>query len=352
MRDERQLPRPTMGPVARFDHADSAWNRAVHSSRHADPFSCRTEWQLSFHEAMSPDRHLLVRTADDSMIAFAAQTDPRLGPLLEPIESSWLFGCPLLGPHAAELLSETLVQLHQHTPLPCLLISGLDATPPQASGTISPTEGRDTDLERRIRTQLGSRFEVFRLAPTTLVYGDLAGGLDGWLGRRTAKVRRNVRRDGRRLRDLGIRFERHSPRTKQESDAVYERMLAVESLSWKGTGRCGMAEEPSQSFYRLLLNRLAAGGLARIVIAHDQSAGNDAGFIFGGMHGGVYRGQQFSYAESWRAHSLGNVLQLEKVRWLAELGASRYDMGPMMAYKRHWAEHQQAMGALLLRPAE
>ena len=79
--------------------------------------------------------------------------------------------------------------------------------------------------------------------------------------------------------------------------------------------------------------------------------GEDIGFVFGGVASGVYRGQQFSFVEAWRRASIGNLLQLEQVRWLCEEGVERYDMGPVMDYKRSWTETHRRFDAVALRPA-
>ena len=89
----------------------------------------------------------------------------------------------------------------------------------------------------------------------------------------------------------------------------------------------------------------AANG--RVVFA--RAAERDVGFVFGGLAGALYRGQQFSYVEDLAALSLGNLLQQEQIRWLAEEGIARYDLGPLMEYKLHWAETRTPMEALLLR---
>lgn len=128
-------------------------------------------------------------------------------------------------------------------------------------------------------------------------------------------------------------------------------MLAVEKQSWKGIGHCGMAEPPSSRFYSILLAALARTGDARVIFARHED--QDIGFIFGGMAGNIYRGQQFSFADSWRSFSIGNLLQQEKIRWLCEDGALRYDMGPIsgprMGYKSHWTESTVTLHTLLLR---
>lgn len=89
-------------------------------------------------------------------------------------------------------------------------------------------------------------------------------------------------------------------------------------------------------------------GSGRVMFARHE--GRDIGFIFGALFGNVYRGQQFSYADDWKGASIGNLLQLEQIRWLCEEGAIRYDMGPQMGYKRHWTERRTLITTLALRP--
>ena len=110
-----------------------------------------------------------------------------------------------------------------------------------------------------------------------------------------------------------------------------------------------MAEPPSLQFYKAMLRRMAIAGTARVMFARDGE-GRDIGFIFGGLAGTTYRGQQFSFVEQWRSASIGNLLQIEQIGWLCEEGVRRYDMGPEMRYKHHWTERQTAMSTWLLRP--
>lgn len=328
---EQQPPQPaaeTFGGVARptlaaLDHGDSAWNRAARRTAQGDPLCCRTEWQLSFHETMAQPRPVFVRAGGDSLIAFAGRLDRRLGPLLEPVEAHWFFGCPLLGPHAVELLAALLAEPGQARAAPTVLVSGIL---------------RRGGLRRRLAALCRGRLRAVELEPTILCCASLAGGFDGFLSRRSGGLRRNTRQAARRAADAGVYFERHVPRGDADADAVYARMLAVEERSWKGIGRCGMAEPPARQFYGVLLRRLARSGAGRVAFARRD--GDDIGFVFGGLADRVYRGQQFSYVEDWHHASIGNLLQLEQVRWLCEEGATRYDMGPSMDYKRHWTEQR------------
>ena len=65
----------------------------------------------------------------------------------------------------------------------------------------------------------------------------------------------------------------------------------------------------------------------------------------------IYRGQQFSFDDEWRSASLGSLLQMQQLQWLCEEGVARYDMGPVMQYKHHWAEMQVRFDAIALRPS-
>ena len=104
-------------------------------------------------------------------------------------------------------------------------------------------------------------------------------------------------------------------------------MLAVELQSWKGIAGRGMEQPGVTDFYRRMLRELSETAEARVIMARFE--GRDIGFIFGGMLGKIYRGQQFSFVDDWAAGSIGNTLQAEQIKWLCEEGANRYDLGPL-----------------------
>jgi CelD/BcsL family acetyltransferase involved in cellulose biosynthesis len=281
-----------------------------------------------------PSRSLLLRETDGSVIAFGLRRHHRLGPLLEPLESQWLFGCPLLGPDAVELLAAALAEPELRRLAPAIVVSAL--------------RPRSAQL-RRLVAAFESRYAIHRLAGGVSCCASLDGGLEGFLARRSARLRKRLRQAERRANARGVTYERHAPAGAAEADAVYARMQAVERTSWKGIERCGMAERWSREFYGRLLRRLSASGGARVMFARAE--GRDVGFIFGGVAGACYRGQQFSYADDWSELSIGNLLQLEQVRWLCEEGVARYDMGPPMEYKRHWTELAIPSATRLLVPS-
>ena len=316
-----------------LDHANSLMNLIAGNTEQADPFCCRTEWQFSFHEAFNPDRNLCFRNSDDSIIAFSSYEHPNIGSILEPIESNWSFGCPLLGPGAVELLASLLQEEHFCHVQPFILLSGLIF---------------GSSLLMNVLTTFKKHYEIIQLEPSITRCASLSGNMDGYLSRRSAKFRRNIRQASLQLADKDVFFERCLPVSIEQADEAYARMLAVEEASWKGVGQCGMTVQPSRDFYLLMLRRLSLSGKGRVIFAKNGS--RDIGFIFGGITGQYYRGQQFSYAEDWSSYSIGSLLQLQQVRWLCEEGITRYDLGQAIDYKVRWAELELQTENLLLRP--
>ena len=313
--------------VLSLDRPQSLWNKLAIQTRQQDPFCCSPSWQLSFHDAFSPKRRLLIRHSDDSLVAFAEKIFSPEDIYLTPIEPRWFFGNNVLGPKGTELLRDTLIDIERHyaPTFPKIMIS---AIPPQGA------------VYKKLRKNFPVGFVFSRHSLETQCAASLAGGMDGFLSRRSANHRRKLRKQSRRAAEKGVTFERYGPTAISEIDAIYRRMLSVELSSWKGIGQCGMAERQPKKFYHTMFRRMTASQGARIMFARHED--KDIGFIFGGMVGDIYRGQQFSFDDDWSDVSIGNLLQLEQIKWLCEEGARRYDMGPLqgyrMDYKRHWTE--------------
>jgi hypothetical protein len=319
------------------DAFESEWNRLALATPQPDPFCATTHWQLAFREAIDPRRPLTLRQSDDGLIQFAEHRLSNAA-ALGPIERNWLFGCNLLGAGSIDLLAGLLQDLKHGGAAPGpVVISGLDP---------------DGALVMALIATFTKRYVVSRFRDEVQCAASLEGGLDGFLSRRSANTRRNVRRCAKRAAEAGVAFERHNPTSSSEADAVFERMLAVELTSWKGLRRCGMEAPSMIRFYSIMLRRLSRARAARVMFATLE--GRDVGFIFGGVAGGVYRGQQFSFDDRAAALSVGNLMQFEQIRWLCEDGAARYDLGPLigpsMEYKNHWTELRFPIEAYVMRP--
>lgn len=310
------------------------WESLALSGRHADPFCSGPAWQLAAHEVFAPERRLYYAASGSGLLVLAVQ-QTGAGPILTPLEDGWLFGATLLGPDAVNLLAQATRDFRaEYGSEAAVYLSGMrpDANP---------------DLIRGLAAEFGPSRNFFFHSASLQCMASLAGGLDGFLSRRSPHRRARLRALMRKAPAAGVDFERRLP-APEEVDALYARMLAVEEKSWKGAGHCGMAEKPAREFYAALLLRLARRGQARVIMASIE--GEDVGFIFGGVLAGgecgpYYRGQQFSFDQRRRRLGLGNMLQLAMIGWLCEEGVARYDLGPIsgerMGYKSHWAEEKR-----------
>ena len=303
------------------------WTKAALTTSQVDPFCCTTSWQLAFQEAFSPNCRLLIKESGNNAVVFAEKVFSPEEIYLTPIEAHWFFGCPLLGKHSVDLLDEMLAEIEQiYRPhFPKILISGI-----RPKGV----------LARRLIQTFADRFTLYFHSAGVQCAASLKGGVDGYLSRRSGNHRKKLKKYSRRAAEQGVYFERVSPASAEEAATTYARMIAVELTSWKGIGKCGMAEPPGEQFYDHMLKRLSVSQDGRVIFAKHE--GKDIGFIFGGKAGNIYRGQQFSYTDTWKKHSIGNIMQIEQIKWLCEEGAKRYDMGPIvgprMGYKAHWTE--------------
>ncbi len=319
--------------VAAFEHHNSLLNQLAGSSGLADPMCSRSEWIFGFHEAFTPQKKLFLRQNDSSVLALAAWVHPVVGLLLEPVEAHWFFSASLMGPESAALLEDLLQEPELRGRKPHIAISGLQ---------------QGSELWNNLLMLLDLEHEVGCLEPILFRSASLQGGADGFLSRRSAKFRKNLRQAEQRARGQGITIERCLPTTDEDAERAFDRMLAIEAQSWKGLENCGMGEEPYSTFYRLVYKRMCRSGAARAMFArHD---GRDIGFVMGGVNGRHYRGQQFSYALDWAAQSVGNLLQWAQIQWLCEEGIAQYDMGSTLEYKLHWTEIESRSHTLIWRP--
>lgn len=318
----------------------SHWTKLALTTHQADPFCCAPAWNLAYHHAINRGRALFYAASSQGALIFGETASANGDLVLAPLEDSWLYGQPLMGGDAPELLASVMPDLVEHYGgrLPPIVISGIIDPSPFSAALF-------------IRHSPACQF--FRHARMRQCSASLLGGIEGWLSRRSANCRAKLKKARRKAAELGVRFERARPDPGNAS-AIYNRILAIEKKSWKGIGHCGMAEEPSAEFYWQMLAMLARSRSALVIFA--SLADEDIGFIFGGLLGPCYRGQQFSYSDAYRQLSLGNILQFEKVAWLCELGCIRYDMGPAvgprMEYKSHWTELAQDFQTWIMRKAD
>ncbi|MBK9031860.1 MAG: GNAT family N-acetyltransferase [Myxococcales bacterium] len=310
-----------LAPVTLAELVDraAAFDRAVAVTPGIDRFCSSAPWVVAAHHALMGDRVPWLGTVGDGWIALARAQRPG-GRYLEPLELAWGLACPLLGPDPAALVDGLMQALALDRDWDLALLAGI-------------TTGGPHHLALRALLRPGWRLGV---GPSTERYvASLAGGVDGFLGRRSRNFRKAVRTDQRRAAEAGLVFVPVAV-TPATAQACLERIVAIESRSWKGQAGVGVDQGPMRDFYQRMIEPLAATDRARLMIAAVDD--RDVAFIFGGVFAGEYRGLQFSHDVAYRSYGLGNVAQLAQIEGLVAEGVDTYDLGTAMDYKARWAE--------------
>jgi len=297
----------------------AAFDRAVAVTPGIDRFCSSAPWVVAAHHALMGEREPWLGTVADGWIALARAQRPG-GRYLEPLELAWGLACPLIGPDPTAVVEGLMAGLAGEPDWDLALLAGI-------------ITGGAHHRALRACLRPGWRLGV---GPTTERYvASLAGGVDGFLGRRTRNFRKAVRADQRLAAAAGIAFAPVAV-TDADADAALARVVAIERQSWKGQAGVGVDQGPMQAFYQHMIGPLAATDRIRLMIA--QHDGADVAFILGGVFAGEYRGLQFSHDARYRAYGLGNVAQLAQIEALVAEGVHTYDLGTAMDYKARWAE--------------
>ncbi|MFH1808446.1 MAG: GNAT family N-acetyltransferase [Pseudomonadota bacterium] len=332
----------------------STYDAAVAASPDIDPFCSRSDWMISFARSHAPDLDVFVARRGDSHLALSRTDHDELGPLWHALEHGWRFASPIAGPGSEHLLLDLLAgEGRTLRPGHSLGTSGGSLDGERDGSDLSHGSVLISGLDpgprlMHLLMHLQGNHEIYRLPSTGRVVASLQGGLDGYLSRRSRELRRNLRRAGRRARDRGLHIERLVLDDRADVDALYGRVLEVESRSWKALEHMGADREPMRGFYHHLLHRLRVEGRARLLLAHLE--GDHVGYMHGGQCGDHFRSFQFSYDDARAELSIGNLLHLELVTWLCEDGVQHYDLGQQVPYKRHWGEGLRTTPNLLVVP--
>jgi hypothetical protein len=154
------------------------WDALAVQAKVPDPQSGGSAWQIA---ALACSRRagakIVLRQTNDSQIAFALTKTLR-GYLLGPLEAHWYFGCPLIGSDAFGLLSDVVKELRGE-----LQVERIEIVIPG----LNP---------RGLHTkQISAAFpDARKQTQDAHAAASLAGGIEGWLSRRSSNFRRNLRR--------------------------------------------------------------------------------------------------------------------------------------------------------------
>ena len=294
-----------------------------------DSFCSSPTWILPAAAALMPPCEPLLYRGEAGFLATGLRLHEDVR-VIEPLEAMWGLASPLVGPAAAplaEAAGEILRSLDRTWD--ALILSGLIV---------------DSRLLAAVVRVLGARYRI-TLGPRTIRHvASLAGGADGYLGRRARTTRKSLRQSERRAAAAGISFAEETARDAAGADQLFERILAVERQSWKGRARIGLDTGGMREFYQLMAQRLAVAGRLRVLFA--RLGDEDVGYVLGAVYGDTYRGLQFAFDDRFRPVGLGNLSQIEQVRRL-EPAVVRYDLGTGGEYKRAFAEEEVTSVALV-----
>lgn len=311
---------------AELEAAAGELDALVAASPEVDRFCSSSVWTLPAREAFAPEAPPLIGRGQAGIASFMIVPltgGARAGVALE---SSWQLASPFASPQPEDLIAELFaaVRAAPRRPVDVLLVSG-----------VAPGSRALAALERAAR-----RPPVVIAPATNRLVASLAGGLSGFLSRRSSKLRATLTR-ARRLADVdGVVVERWRRFDETQLTALLDRVFAVERRSWKASDDSGMNDAQMERFYRLMLPRLASKDALRAILL--TRGGKDVAFCFGGLHtsDGVtgFRGLQSSYDDHFSRISPGALAHVEMIALLCEEGVTSYDLGSDMDYKRRWGE--------------
>lgn len=280
---------------------------------------------LPAHDELMPPRDAWIARDGDAWIVLAIATHARGFAYAEPFEAAWGLACPMVGASAEAFVDEVRSRDGEWD---VLLLGGvLDRAP----------------LWAELTSSLARHYELRESNKTVRHVASLAGGVDGFLSRRSRNFRRSLQRAVHRAQQQGVVFDVCDA---ADPDPAYERVLAIESSSWKGRTGVGIDSGGMREFYRLMTRRLAARGALRLMFA--QRDGEDLAYILGGVFDDTYRGLQFAFDAECADLALGNVCQYRQLEALCDAGLSHYDLGTTGGgYKQRWAEREVASTLVL-----
>lgn len=295
-----------------------AFDAQIARTPQIDHFCSTAAWVLPAQAAFSPEAEPFISRSAHGFVALMCLTlfDGRR--VAVPLEAGWGLASPMAGADAQKL-ADQLAQMLMWDDAPTqVYLSGLRREGPQVEAILRRLSGL-------------ARFGVGQSCERRVCVID--AGLDAWLMTRSAKFRGNLRRARRRAAAAGYawRWITGSPNPAK----LFERIMAIESRSWKGKDGVGVDDGAAREFYRQVLHHLAETKRLRVLVGTLDGA--DVAYVLGGIFGNTFRGLQLSYATEHRAFELGNVAQLETMAALVSEGVGIYDLGTEMDYKARWA---------------
>jgi CelD/BcsL family acetyltransferase involved in cellulose biosynthesis len=293
------------------------WEQAADLTVGIDPWCSGPDWVLSVKDGFAPEAEPIVLSTATGFAILARYTSSEGPDIIAGFEPLWGFACPVLGPDPATVAGAVASLLSRRRDWDQLVLPGFPA-----DAELARVVARPLSVLGEVRGAQGISRQLARI-----------GDFDQWLSRRSRSSRRNFRVAERKGQEAGLSFHDAS-----NDDYLLDRLLAIESKSWKGQADSGITAPSMSTLYRRLIDRLQTNDRCHCHIA--RLGGFDVGYILGGVRNEIYRGLQLSYVEDAGQLSVSHLLQLHQIKLLCEKKAARtYDLGMDMPYKTAWADH-------------
>lgn len=202
-----------------------------------------------------------------------------------------------------------------------------------------------------VRLAPAAGFGVVQKQRYAIGIADMPDGFDAYAEAGSKNLRRNLRKDLRRLERAGtvsLRLqERFAP---DEVEAPLRAAFEVEDRSWKGAAGSSVLHTPGMFDYFLQQARLLASWNA-LRIAFLDVAGEPIAFEYGWQNGATYYSFKVGYDPRYASFGPGHLMRMHLLRALSERGVRSVDFhGPLTEALRPWANRRYAIGRLVLAP--
>ncbi|MCP4226079.1 MAG: GNAT family N-acetyltransferase [Actinomycetia bacterium] len=292
------------------------------------------DWVLPVHAGFGQDTEPLLFKIDTDIgpgYTLLARYHPISGdPMLAGLEPLWGFASPVLGADVAGVTAQLAHHLASDPNWISLALPGM----PMPTGPNS--------FAAKVAGGLASLGPIRAHEGIVRQVANIGDGYEPWFGRRSSRFRQRLRQNQRRADQAGVHIVEVS-----SDPGLFDRLLAIETSSWKGLDESGITSPEMSTTYRAMLDRLQARLRLRAYVARLD--GDDIGYILGGVRNRCYRGLQLSYRDDASELSVGHLLQWHQIRELCRAGeADRYDLGMDLDYKRRWADQAEPSLTLIV----
>lgn len=316
---------------AAFEGKASQFDQLALVTPGIDPFCSSSFWTLPAHDAFWDGGKAVFGEHPDGMMALSHYETPQWGRMLAPLEASWCLASGFVTARPQAFASALLDLFRSYLVWQSLFLPGLEL------------EG---DLWRSLVKRF-SEWSLYAGHPAVRCWALLDKGAEGFLERRSAKFRKNLRRAKRLAEANQIDLKWQANWTTEEAESFFTQAMDCESKSWKGLAGEGVHQGSMYRFYSAMVPRLVRSNSFRTVSALRN--GEMVGYAFGGVWGHIFRGLQFSFLPELAKVSLGNLMQWTLIENLEREGVAIYDLGMDMPYKHQWADEFMTTHALLVK---